>query len=517
MMKRVLAALLSCCLAAFLLPMPVFATASTYDLDELDMCVDIPPEHVVFTRDMEDGDPNLSAYGWTKDELSSFMRERNMYLNAWDEDVNYEIVITMVEGLLVDFAGVGDTALNALASMLSTEYESTGITCMESYVYQHSQAKFIRMHMSQPNQGDTVYGLQYYTIYDGKAISVTLHSYSGTIDAQQRRILKTIVDSIRFGTDPQLRPPLRTEAFSYTDPDSGMSFTVPDNWVETPMSGDAEFLDVRFTSTLDEGLSILFSSEDLFQAEEVVGEITGVQRLLLDRSEYGNDLLTRADVAEMYGCEEADVSMVTYGGREYFMAQSVVEGEVYGIPVSMPMTRLVRCENAYLYVFHFNGSRSSEHFRDLRSLMNSVEYPDFEGERAARELVVGSWLVLAVLVLIALCLLPVFIWRSRKKKRIKRETERSAGEDAMEKPEDTPVAHGMKREEASVGKPCEEVTEEGQSAAPAEEGKRQRERAILFCHRCGSRLGEDDSFCSQCGTKIPGTRDNGKMGGAGDV
>ena len=64
---------------------------STYDLEELGMSIEIPSDHVVFTRDIRSDDPNLSAYGLTKDDLFSPMLERSIYLNAWDKDVNYEI------------------------------------------------------------------------------------------------------------------------------------------------------------------------------------------------------------------------------------------------------------------------------------------------------------------------------------------------------------------------------------------------------------------------------------------
>ena len=66
-MSRIFKFLLSFCLAFCLLPSYAFAANSTYELDELGMSIELPSNHVVFTRDIEANDPNLSAYGLTKE------------------------------------------------------------------------------------------------------------------------------------------------------------------------------------------------------------------------------------------------------------------------------------------------------------------------------------------------------------------------------------------------------------------------------------------------------------------
>ena len=120
-MKKSLSTLWIFFLAFCLLPMPAFAAGSTYVLDELGMSIEIPSDHVVFTRNIKSDDPDLSAYGLTKDGLSSLMQERSIYLNAWDKDINYEIIVTMRESLLEDYYQLSDTTLNGLVSSLETE------------------------------------------------------------------------------------------------------------------------------------------------------------------------------------------------------------------------------------------------------------------------------------------------------------------------------------------------------------------------------------------------------------
>lgn len=506
-MKRILTTLLIFCFVLCLLPVSAFASTGTYDLDELGMSIELPSDHVVFTRDIKANDPNLSAYGLTKDGLSSLMQERSIYLNAWDEDINYEIIITMMDSPLADYNLLSDTTLAAVVSSFETEYAGAGITFIRSDIYQHSQAKFAKIYISQPNNGETAYGLQYNTVYNDKAINITMQSYSGKIDSNKESILKKIVDTVHFDTDPQLNPPpTQTEAFTYTDPTSGMTFTVPANWVEEPMFKEREFIDVKFVSNLEEGLAIIFASEDMLSdgfLEE--SGVSGFEKLLVSRSNLDNSMLTKADVAAMYGESESAVSMVTYGNKEYFIYETVQSGSAYGVTVKVPMTILVRCENGFMYMFQFCGTKDNPYFADFEKLVNSVKYPVFEDDEVVRDQVLGSYLLLAIIVLIALILIIVFVCRSAiKKKAIKKKpqvTPTIAEESTVRA---TPEASQVKAEEVLPPEPPTKELEPEPTPEPLVETT---EPAVSFCHRCGNKLMSGSLFCNKCGTKIPTTKE----------
>lgn len=505
-MTRIFKALLSICLVFCLLPSHAFAANTIYELDELGMSIELPSDHVVFTRDIKANDPNLSAYGLTKDEMSSLMLERSIYLNAWDEDVSYEIIVTMIDSPLEDFNQFSDTSLNQFALALKTEYASMGITFIRSDLYQHSQAKFAKIYISQPNNGDTAYGLQYYTVYNGKAINITLQSYSGEIDSSREAIIQNIVDTIHFDTEPQFSaPPAQTRAFTYTDKDSGMTFTVPANWIESPLNEDREYIDAKFTSNLEDGLCILFSSQDVYELEDFKEELSATEQLLLTRDVIGNDIFTKADIAEMYGCKEEDVSMVTYGGKEYYSAEVVASGTAYGLTISTPVVYLVRCENGYMYIFLFNNTKDSPYFADFETLVSSVEYPVFEDDGAVRNQVLGSYILLAIIILIALGLIIIFACRSAiKKKAIKKKlqvTPTIVEESTAKIESETPQA---KTEAILSPDPPTKEPEAGAIKAPLFETT---ETTASFCHRCGNKLMSGSLFCNKCGTKVPTTKE----------
>ena len=99
-MKRILTTLLIFCFVLCLLPVSAFAATGTYDLDELGMSIELPSDHVVFTRDIKANDPNLSAYGLTKDGLSSLMQERSIYLVPTKiSSMRYHNMMTAPSGL----------------------------------------------------------------------------------------------------------------------------------------------------------------------------------------------------------------------------------------------------------------------------------------------------------------------------------------------------------------------------------------------------------------------------------
>lgn len=402
-------------------PLLAFAAGNTtYDLDDLGLSIVIPDSYIVFTRSIKTNDPHLSEYGLTKDGMESLMKERNIYLNAWDEEVNFEIIVTMTENSINNLSPLSDTVLETLATSLSDQYRKVGISFIKSEVYQHKQAKFLKIYISQPNNDMTVYGLQYYTVYDGKAINITLQSYSGDIDANKESVIKSIVDSIQFYTDPiQNSLPTQTPSFVYTDKNTGVKFTVPANWSQTELSKEREFISAKFTSNLEGGLTILFGGQDLWN------ELSASDKQGLSRTDLNNSAFSKSDIADMLGLQAKDISTVTYGGKEYFKGIVTGTQSAYGITMTITMTHLYYFDNGYVYNFQFNGTNTNPYYKDLEALLSSVEYPSIASNvpsdynqvpalRQAQSSFFNSWfglLLINLLITILIHPTPVWIYR----------------------------------------------------------------------------------------------------------
>ncbi|HHX37842.1 MAG TPA: zinc ribbon domain-containing protein [Clostridiaceae bacterium] len=373
MMKRCVFCFYMAIICALLFSFPAYAVNATeYELEELGLTVSIPSDYVVFTRSISDDDPNLSAYGLTKDGLSSLMTERNIFLNGWDKEINQEIIVTMIGSSLVDFNLFSDMELTTLASTFEDGYKNAGLTVIKTEIYNHAQAKFLKIYISQPNGSDTVYGLQYYTVYDNKAINITMQSYSGKISSSQEAILKKIVDSAHFDTEPQVPNSdfIPTSAFTYTDPKTKSTFTVPENWEETPLSEERETIDVKFMSQIDEGMCIMYGNIDIWN------ELSEDDRYGLERADIDNSFFTNSDLADVLRLSTDDIRQVTYGTNEYFIATVKGASDVYGVNFTVSITHAILVNDGYMYWFQFSGTSNDKLYSDYETLLSSLTFPN---------------------------------------------------------------------------------------------------------------------------------------------
>ena len=367
-LKRIVIKLLVSIVLMLFLIIPTFASSTTYKLDELGLEVSIPSTYDVITRDTPVSSPIFKELGVSGKELIEQFKTTFIYLNAIPKGVTgEEIVVTMAPNDINNFSALSATSLKMVASSWITSLEEFGISILKYDIYEHSQAKFVRIYFEDTI--NSAYGLQYYTIYDSKAINFTMRSYSGGITSTQEQAIKNIVDTIKFDTPP-VEPPsgVETEAFIYTDTKTNTKFTVPANWYEKELSKERDTIDVKFVSSKEEGMTIMYGSVDVWEA------LTDDEKVGATRSDISNDAFTIDDIAELYGIDKSKVSMVEYNGIEYFQFTFKQTTELYGIEFSPEMTILLRFENGWMYSFQFGGTTDSIYFDDLEALLNSVEY-----------------------------------------------------------------------------------------------------------------------------------------------
>lgn len=455
----------------FSLSTSVHAASNTYDLDELELQVTIPSGYSVITRDTPASDPIFSDLGTTKTALISQFESSSIYLNAISDTYNEEVVVTMSENNLTNFSLLSDTALETLTSAMIDQYTNYGINVSKYDIYHHSQAKFVRLYFT--DTAKTVYGLQYYTVYDGKAMNFTMRSYEGSLSSRQEKTIKTIVDSIKYDKDPPVAEVGEdADAFTYKDNESGVTFTVPANWKQEAFSKDREFIDVKFVSTKEDGCVMIYGSTDMWS------QMSAADKVGYTRSDLNNSAFTKADIAEMYSTTADKITTVMYNGVQYFKGEPKYTTDAYGIDLSVTMTQLVYIENGWMYTFQFGGPSTHKLYSDFESLMKSVKYtsaPNSAGTGAgnkANDKNSGDTEdysgVIAVVVLLAIAaVVVVVIVVSRKRKTEEYYT------PTYTQPYTPPAPQPPK---------------------PAE--------PTIPCRNCGRALPLDSAFCHVCGTKI---------------
>jgi len=357
----------------------------TYDLDELGMSIDIFREYTVFTRDTPADDPNYELYGLSKADMDSVMESNNIYLDALSPDDDIEITITKIDGFPEEYSFdvLSDEEVSDVLEGIKSSYEAAGLTIYGSEVYSHAQLKFIKMCVLVEVDGQKVYEIQYYTVYDTKAISIQLRTFT-EISSATEKAFQLLIDGADFwNAKTDSKGSASTPSFLYTDTESGMSFTVPENWIQVPMNEPRQFLDAKFVPNSDDGVGIIFACEDIYGTEEIQNSLTPGEKKLLSRIDLTDlVLMSKSDAAEMLGVEESDVTTKSYGSKDHFYASAMIPATVNGMEVSVPMTYAIRVENGYLYMFQFCGPADGPYMEDFETLMNSVKYPESASEGA---------------------------------------------------------------------------------------------------------------------------------------
>ena len=350
-------------------PVTVTAEENTYSLPELDLEIKIPSEYTVITRDTPANDPVFNSIGVSADLLLPYFKANNIYLNALPSVTNEEeIVVTMtLNGMIDSFSQFQDVELMAIIAGMKDEYEALGYEVLDFRTITYGQTKYIWMHFC--DAAKTVYGDQYSTIYNGKAMNFTLRSYAGDVTPQQRVLLRDMISSIHYTTGPQptqpsvTQPsttPQKTDPFVYTDAETGVSFTVPANWTGPKDVVGSVFQDVKFSFTGDPAVTVGYQCFDIWKY--LINRHDEYSRAEMD-----NSVFSPSDIMDMSFHEGDRISYAAYGGRQYFRVDAK-DGTIY----------LIRFQNGYRYSFVFKGTEESSAYNDFEELVGSAQSPEVE-------------------------------------------------------------------------------------------------------------------------------------------
>lgn len=191
---------------------------TTYDLKEVGIQIDIPTSYLVFTRDLEEDDPNLAILGESKEEMYDWMLQSDVYLSALHPQGNSELMVMVSNGALLELHQLSDAEFDETMSEVLQGMIRSGITDVQGESYQHHQTRMIKTSLSQSVESGIVYGQTYTAAYGGKWIHIMLKSYAGELNAAQKVAFKKVIDSIYFDMDAaQTQLPEASESASKRD------------------------------------------------------------------------------------------------------------------------------------------------------------------------------------------------------------------------------------------------------------------------------------------------------------
>ncbi|MEL4105312.1 hypothetical protein AAFA46_00510 [Oscillospiraceae bacterium WX1] len=179
------------------------ASMASYTIDELGLTVQVPSDLVVFTRNLQPGDPYPPKYDLNNEGIKDFFIKNDIYFNAFSENITYEVDILSQETPAVlnvyDFHLLSSAELQNLMNNSKELYQNPDITYKTpELILSNPQAAFIKTYYQLPEDNKTTYGVMYYTIYNGHSVKITLRSYGVPISPEREVIVSDLVNSLSF-------------------------------------------------------------------------------------------------------------------------------------------------------------------------------------------------------------------------------------------------------------------------------------------------------------------------------
>lgn len=342
------------------------ANSGTYKLHDGFLEVTIPSEYTVITEDTPEDSDIFVTLGVSKSEFMKIYEKNNIGLVAIPEDYGSEIRISISNTTNDDLNNLTDSQINGYAAVMAESLKAFNLKLKNYEVYQNdAQLKFVKTHSTfdTPRNGECT---QYTTCYGGKDVIFTAKSCNDSvITASIDSDLKDIVDSVKFEKKSYNDTPENEKSFVYTDADTGVSFTVPENWKEQDDKQNTKNIDAVFEA---EGNKIAYSSVDVWLT------IPDSEKIGINRTDINNSGFSKEDIADMYSTTADKISVVQFNNTEFFLGEATYTKDDEGTQIPVTTTQAVRYDNGWMYMFQFSGTKDSYNYNDFEELLNSIEF-----------------------------------------------------------------------------------------------------------------------------------------------
>jgi len=202
-MKKILSLLMAVlCLLTLILPAMAegawagLTESERFELPALGISVVSPENYVIYTQDTPADDASFAAFGLDGETTLAHFAQNDIYYNALSPTGSDEIVVTMTANPLESFAAYSDEDLLATESAFAELYAASGKILDSIEVVPHPLFKMLRLTLH--DEDGATYTVQYYTVYDYKAMNFLFHSYQGPASQEQLDMQEDFVASIEL-------------------------------------------------------------------------------------------------------------------------------------------------------------------------------------------------------------------------------------------------------------------------------------------------------------------------------
>ncbi len=203
-MKKKLLTLILTTMITLSLPFIIYAAEQEYSISAIDLIVKVTDELNVLTRNVTESHPALEKLG--EDATATSVRttfiQNNIYLNAFPDDLAYEVVVTASEingENVVNFKDMADSEFTDYMNNVKAQFDaSEHEELLEIDIYENSTSKYIRSYAHSTLNEASVYVTRYYTVINGYNYYFTLQTNDLEVNDTLENTLKNIVDSANY-------------------------------------------------------------------------------------------------------------------------------------------------------------------------------------------------------------------------------------------------------------------------------------------------------------------------------
>lgn len=196
-MKKIIAAIF-CTLLCIFTAINTCASPQTYIIDEFGIGVSPPSGYYVLTKDVDENDPALKNFGYTKTELLELFDKEDICFITYSAYFTDEMTLYAYEVEEKSLSYYNEDELKDILNSDKEQLKALGANITDSEIYQNGNMTYTVL---EYNYGDGDYCTDYFTVENNIALNLVCWSYGNEATTNQKQHYLSMVNSITFDTE----------------------------------------------------------------------------------------------------------------------------------------------------------------------------------------------------------------------------------------------------------------------------------------------------------------------------
>ena len=172
-------------------------TYKEYKPDNTKMTIRLPSEMYILTPDIDEDDPALAAANLTKEKVKKSFTENDTLVKAFAKDFSFDITLTMTQNertqTIDNLSSLSEEEITQITNALLENNLAVG--CSKNT---YNGTLFLSFDTEYETADTKIYGVQEYTVVNGKNIIITFQSHTGKLTENQQALISDIMSETVF-------------------------------------------------------------------------------------------------------------------------------------------------------------------------------------------------------------------------------------------------------------------------------------------------------------------------------